>query len=666
MFSRRVPGAIGQDHQSRRFWYFENSLYLYREQKTVFENSLTIRHLSWIISVLPPPNLNSQLQNIKLSKDKLQDIKEKTSQEPLVKKLSQQELLDQARMVVFEEKLDKFDPNFKLEIICKNMSDWQNLQFEKVLQEKECASFKKILNTTFLPFVKKLNVKLTTDPGTSGGSSPYFDYWDLPEFTENKNLKWFDPTRIDKMINSSFSTKDNSVSTKKKTNLLDFDVRDCCSTDKFGLTSSQLIKGETLSNTQYFNQLKTSHFGATTEACPSKSALRKTLNSVRDHPEAWLFRMPVDTTLQPDYFKMVKSPIDLLAIGKNVDRGQYNRVSDFLDDIRRVFINCRTYNGIDSDYFDLTNRLESSFCGNLLENNGGTTGYGNMKEFIKLKTQEMASVASSEMVELIEPRSNTIGARKRKFDENSATNDEIKKKKKKDKKNKEDLPDGKKREKRLKEKADAKIKEESDLRLKQDELKKQRAEKLAMIAARKKEQRERGISESSIGSGNTAGLQQNVYQKPEMTPSNNHDEDMDVSEDTLKGGSECSSQSLGSIKKKKPRRHEKKTKSQLVAGKSRDKSADSNQVGGLADFAQRVNANKHVKSTKSDSKNRAKSNPRSVVEKDKESKKQKLENSKNSFDDDLGELEIDEGEDAVGTRDKDQDFLDEAMRSVKK
>merc|ERR1711972_422514 len=119
------------------------------------------------------------------------------------------------------------------------------------------------------------------------------------------------------------------------------------------------------------------------------------------------------------------------------DRGQYNRVSDFLDDIRRVFINCRTYNGIDSDYFDLTNRLESSFCGNLLENSGGTTGYGNMKEFIKLKTQEMASVASSEMVELIEPRSNTIGARKRKFDENSVASDEIKKKKKKDKKNKE-------------------------------------------------------------------------------------------------------------------------------------------------------------------------------------------------------------------------------------
>merc|ERR1712087_708158 len=113
---------------------------------------------------------------------------------------------------------------------------------------------------------------------------------------------------------------------------------------------------------------------------------------------------------------MVKSPIDLLAIGRNVDRGQYNRISDFLDDIRRVFINCRTYNGIDSDYFDLTNRLELSFCGNLLENNAG---YGNMRDFIKLKIQEMASVASSEMVELIEPRSNTIGARKRKLNDDS-------------------------------------------------------------------------------------------------------------------------------------------------------------------------------------------------------------------------------------------------------
>ena len=202
MHSRRVPGAIGQDYKSRRFWYFENSLYLYREQKGANKNCLTLRHLSWIITILSPPNLDSQLQNIPLTKLQLenlatnQDSKSESKTDSSTEK-SIENSIQASKMLVFEEMLDNFDPNFKLEIICMTITDWQKKQFEAVLEDKECANFRDILNNTFLPFVRKLNVKLNTDPGSS--SSPNFDYWDLPEFSENESLKWLDPTRISKI-----------------------------------------------------------------------------------------------------------------------------------------------------------------------------------------------------------------------------------------------------------------------------------------------------------------------------------------------------------------------------------------------------------------------------------------------------------------------------------
>ena len=59
--------SIGQDQKNRRFWYFENSLFLYREEKSTSDNLLTLRHLSWIIAVLSPPRLDTQLQNIPLA-----------------------------------------------------------------------------------------------------------------------------------------------------------------------------------------------------------------------------------------------------------------------------------------------------------------------------------------------------------------------------------------------------------------------------------------------------------------------------------------------------------------------------------------------------------------------------------------------------------------------
>ena len=63
-----------------------------------------------------------------------------------------------------------------------------------------------------------------------------------------------------------------------------------------------------------------------------------------------IFHHPVDPDKLgiPDYFEVVKEPIDFGTIKQRLNHNIYNAMSDFITDVKRCFSNCILYNGEDS------------------------------------------------------------------------------------------------------------------------------------------------------------------------------------------------------------------------------------------------------------------------------------------------------------------------------
>jgi bromodomain-containing factor 1 len=78
---------------------------------------------------------------------------------------------------------------------------------------------------------------------------------------------------------------------------------------------------------------------------------------------AWPFMEPVDPVKLgiPDYFNVIKTPMDLSTVKKKLDAGSYSTADDFEADIRLVFQNCYLYNGAESDVSRLGRDLEAVF-----------------------------------------------------------------------------------------------------------------------------------------------------------------------------------------------------------------------------------------------------------------------------------------------------------------
>jgi len=131
--------------------------------------------------------------------------------------------------------------------------------------------------------------------------------------------------------------------------------------------------------------------------------MRATLRSVSDHADSWPFSDPVDPQEVPDYYEIIKEPMDLQTIGLRIDAGDYYVTLEvccrpvrslaqsvtlthvfwtqiFAADFQRMFANCRVYNAPDTPYFKCANRLESFFDSKMAQGigwqrraGGGTT-----------------------------------------------------------------------------------------------------------------------------------------------------------------------------------------------------------------------------------------------------------------------------------------------------
>ncbi|KAI4799116.1 hypothetical protein KUCAC02_019237 [Chaenocephalus aceratus] len=95
-----------------------------------------------------------------------------------------------------------------------------------------------------------------------------------------------------------------------------------------------------------------------------RQALMPTLESLyRQDPESLPFRMPVDPLLLciPDYFDIVKNPMDLSTIKRKLDTGQYQEPWQYVDDIWVMFNNAWLYNRKTSRVYKYCSKLAEVF-----------------------------------------------------------------------------------------------------------------------------------------------------------------------------------------------------------------------------------------------------------------------------------------------------------------
>lgn len=87
------------------------------------------------------------------------------------------------------------------------------------------------------------------------------------------------------------------------------------------------------------------------------------LKRMMNHQHAWVFNTPVDVVKLnlPDYFSIIKHPMDLGSIKGKIAAGEYKGPFEFADDVRLTFSNALTYNPPGNDVHFMADALGKYF-----------------------------------------------------------------------------------------------------------------------------------------------------------------------------------------------------------------------------------------------------------------------------------------------------------------
>ncbi|SMN22381.1 similar to Saccharomyces cerevisiae YGR252W GCN5 Acetyltransferase, modifies N-terminal lysines on histones H2B and H3 [Maudiozyma saulgeensis] len=100
---------------------------------------------------------------------------------------------------------------------------------------------------------------------------------------------------------------------------------------------------------------------------PHYAIMQNILTELQNHAAAWPFLQPVNREEVPDYYEFIKEPMDLSTMEIKLEKNRYEKMEDFIYDLRLVCNNCRMYNGENTSYFKYANRLEKFFNGKIKE-----------------------------------------------------------------------------------------------------------------------------------------------------------------------------------------------------------------------------------------------------------------------------------------------------------
>ena len=102
---------------------------------------------------------------------------------------------------------------------------------------------------------------------------------------------------------------------------------------------------------------------------PHFTAMRHILVELNGHASAWPFVAPVNANDVPDYYTVIKNPMDLSTMETKLENNQYETVDDMVKDAQlgmfperwtdnAVFDNCKLYNPASSPYAKCAVKLE--------------------------------------------------------------------------------------------------------------------------------------------------------------------------------------------------------------------------------------------------------------------------------------------------------------------
>ncbi|XP_042007466.1 transcription factor GTE12-like [Salvia splendens] len=77
--------------------------------------------------------------------------------------------------------------------------------------------------------------------------------------------------------------------------------------------------------------------------CNVKVECSNLLKELMDRRLAWVFTKPVDLVKAPDYFKKIRTPMDLGTIKRNLERNMYSDAKEFSGDMLLTFRNAMLY-----------------------------------------------------------------------------------------------------------------------------------------------------------------------------------------------------------------------------------------------------------------------------------------------------------------------------------
>ena len=94
-----------------------------------------------------------------------------------------------------------------------------------------------------------------------------------------------------------------------------------------------------------------------------EKAAQRLMQTLQRNAKSYIFAEPVNVEALriPDYYTIVKKPMDFGTIKMKLKEGQYSKLQEFMEDMDLVFYNCRLYNGIESEVGQIGTSIQEEY-----------------------------------------------------------------------------------------------------------------------------------------------------------------------------------------------------------------------------------------------------------------------------------------------------------------